>query len=65
MQALKAQPNDKAVMYNIAMIQQKAVQMLFAVAPAKRSLHNLEKAIEEAKDAQKYGIKIPLCVPLC
>ncbi|KAI0743982.1 RNA polymerase II-associated protein [Daedaleopsis nitida] len=54
--AQKAQhlhPFDKAITYNIAMIQQKAAELLMAVPPAKRSLKDLQKAIEQAGHAQK------------
>lgn len=40
-------------MYNIAMIQQKAAQMLFSVPPTKRSLKDMQRAIEQAGQAQK------------
>ncbi|EMD33781.1 hypothetical protein CERSUDRAFT_117863 [Gelatoporia subvermispora B] len=46
-------PWDKAILYNIAMIQQKAAEMLLSVPPAKRSLKELERAIEQAGHAQK------------
>jgi RNA polymerase-associated protein CTR9 len=35
------------------MIQQKSAEMLFAITPSKRSLHDLEKAISQAAHAQK------------
>lgn len=40
-------------MYNIAMIQQKAAEMLLSIPPAKRSLKDLSQAIEQAAHAQK------------
>ncbi|KZT71727.1 TPR-like protein [Daedalea quercina L-15889] len=46
-------PQDKAILYNIAMIQQKAAEMLLSIAPAKRSLKDLELAIQQATQAQK------------
>ncbi|CCL99651.1 uncharacterized protein FIBRA_01671 [Fibroporia radiculosa] len=46
-------PFDKATLYNIAMIQQKAAEMLSSVPPAKRSLKDLQRAIEQASNAQK------------
>ncbi|KAL6301253.1 RNA polymerase II-associated protein [Sparassis latifolia] len=46
-------PSDKAILYNIAMIQQKAAEMLISVPPAKRSLKELQHAIEQAGHAQK------------
>ncbi|TFY58741.1 hypothetical protein EVJ58_g6226 [Rhodofomes roseus] len=46
-------PQDKAILYNIAMIQQKAAEMLLSIAPTKRSLKDLELAIQQATHAQK------------
>ncbi|KAF8229067.1 RNA polymerase II-associated protein [Tricholoma matsutake] len=51
--ALHIQPNDKAIVYNVAMIQQKSAEMLFAIAPSKRSLQDLERVIAQAAHAQK------------
>lgn len=52
-QALHLIPNDKAVVYNIAMIQQKSAEMLFSVQPSKRSLKDLQYVIDQAMHAQK------------
>ncbi|KAF5374557.1 hypothetical protein D9757_010165 [Collybiopsis confluens] len=51
--ALHIQPNDKAIVYNIAMIQQKSAEMLFSLPPAKRTLKDLERVIEMAQHALK------------
>ncbi|KAI0275622.1 hypothetical protein BGY98DRAFT_991571 [Russula aff. rugulosa BPL654] len=51
--ALHIQPIDKAVVYNIAMIQQKSAELLFSLAPAKRTLADLERGIARAVHAQK------------
>ncbi|KAF8629244.1 hypothetical protein AX17_005823 [Amanita inopinata Kibby_2008] len=51
--ALHIQPWDKAIVYNIAMIQQKSAEMLFTIPPAKRSLKELARVIEQAAHAQK------------
>ncbi|TFK44271.1 RNA polymerase II-associated protein [Crucibulum laeve] len=51
--ALHIQPNDKAIVYNIAMIQQKAAEMLNAVPPAKRTLKDLQRVLDQASHAQK------------
>ncbi|KAJ7502428.1 RNA polymerase II-associated protein [Mycena galericulata] len=51
--ALHIQPNDKAVLYNIAMIQQKSVEMLFGLPTTKRTLKDLKRSIEHATNAQK------------
>ena len=52
-QALHLHPSDKAILYNIAMIQQKAAEMLLSIPAAKRSLKELQRAIEQAGHAQK------------
>ena len=52
-QALHIQPADKAVIYNIAMIQQKSAELLFSLPPAKRTLAELERGIARAVHAQK------------
>ncbi|KAJ7167486.1 RNA polymerase II-associated protein [Mycena filopes] len=51
--ALHIQPNDKAVVYNIAMIQQKSAEMLFSLPTTKRSLKDLRRSIDHAQNAQK------------
>ncbi|KAJ7140486.1 RNA polymerase II-associated protein [Mycena crocata] len=51
--ALHIQPNDKAVIYNIAMIQQKSAEMLFGLPTTKRTLKDLKRSIEQATNAQK------------
>ncbi|THH01100.1 hypothetical protein EW026_g1546 [Hermanssonia centrifuga] len=50
--AFYLQPGDKAIMYNIAMIEQKAAEMLLSISPAKRTLKDLQRAIEQAAHAQ-------------
>jgi RNA polymerase-associated protein CTR9 len=47
------QPSDRAILYNIAMIQQKAAEMLFALEPAKRTLDELQVALKQAQQAAK------------
>jgi RNA polymerase-associated protein CTR9 len=51
-QAHKLQPTDKSITYNIAMLEQKAAEMLFSIAPGKRNLADLQQAIEQAGHAQ-------------
>ncbi|KAI0633528.1 RNA polymerase II-associated protein [Trametes polyzona] len=51
--ALHLHPWDKATLYNIAMIQQKAAELLMSVPAAKRSLKDLQRAIEQANNGQK------------
>ena len=59
--ALHLHPFDKAITYNIAMIQQKAAELLISVPPAKRSLKDLQRAIEQAAHAQKYDChRVPI-----
>jgi hypothetical protein len=58
LQALRLHPNDKAVLYNIAMIQQKAAELLFSIPPSKRSLEDLKHAVEQAGHAQRYVLAL-------
>ncbi|KAF9527372.1 RNA polymerase II-associated protein [Crepidotus variabilis] len=51
--ALHIHPNDKAIVYNIAMIQQKSAELLFSINVNKRSLKDLQSAIDSATHAQK------------
>ncbi|KAJ3802188.1 RNA polymerase II-associated protein [Lentinula aff. detonsa] len=51
--ALHIQPNDKAILYNIAMIQQKSAEMLFSLPPAKRTLKDLQRVIDMAQHAHR------------
>ncbi|RPD78632.1 RNA polymerase II-associated protein [Lentinus tigrinus ALCF2SS1-7] len=51
--ALYLHPLDKAILYNIAMIEQKAAELMMSVPPAKRSLKDLQRTIEQAAHAQK------------
>ena len=53
MQAFHLHPHDKAILYNIAMIEQKSAELLTALAPAKRTLKDLERATQQASHAQK------------
>ncbi|RSH95616.1 hypothetical protein EHS25_000708 [Saitozyma podzolica] len=50
-QAMHIQPSDRAILYNIAMIQQKAAEMLLALEPSKRTLDELKAALEQAQQA--------------
>jgi RNA polymerase-associated protein CTR9 len=52
-QALHTQPGDKAILYNIAMIQQKSAEMLFALPSNKRTLADLQRVIDQASHAQR------------
>ncbi|KIO17833.1 hypothetical protein M407DRAFT_84591 [Tulasnella calospora MUT 4182] len=52
--AFHLQPQDKSILYNIAMIEQKALEMMVSVEDlSKRTSPDLEMAIEHAKHAQK------------
>ncbi|CEL59368.1 Tetratricopeptide repeat protein 1 OS=Schizosaccharomyces pombe (strain 972 / ATCC 24843) GN=tpr1 PE=1 SV=1 [Rhizoctonia solani AG-1 IB] len=46
-------PTDKSIVYNIAMIEQKAAEMMFALPADKRTLLDLESAVQHAEHAQK------------
>ncbi|WWC61402.1 uncharacterized protein I303_103985 [Kwoniella dejecticola CBS 10117] len=50
-QAMHIQPSDRAILYNIAMIQQKAAEMLFSLDVSKRTLEELEIALRQAQQA--------------
>jgi len=52
-QALHIHPNDKAILYNIAMIQQKSAELLFSVNVMKRTVKDLQRSIDSATHAQK------------
>lgn len=54
LQAMHLQPSDRAILYNIAMIQQKAAEMLLGLEPAKRTLDELHVAVKQAQQAAKY-----------
>ncbi|KAH8118914.1 TPR-like protein [Phellopilus nigrolimitatus] len=51
--ALHLAPQEKANVYNVAMIEQKAAEMLFAMAPAKRMLVDLKIAVQQGKHANE------------
>ena len=53
-QALHIAPHDKAVLYNIAMMMQKAAEMMFNIPLAKRQIEDLESAIEQGAKAQRF-----------
>jgi RNA polymerase-associated protein CTR9 len=50
--ALYIRPGDKAVLYNIATIQQKIAQMLFSIPSNKRTMADLRDAVAHAEHAQ-------------
>jgi RNA polymerase-associated protein CTR9 len=45
------------------MIEQKATEMIFTIPPAKRSLRDLQRAIDQGVHATKYvaHVKVPKC----
>jgi hypothetical protein len=47
------QPSDRAILYNIAMIQQKSAELLFSLEPSKRTTEELKVAIDHAQQAVK------------
>ncbi|KAK8870014.1 hypothetical protein IAR55_000584 [Kwoniella newhampshirensis] len=49
--AMHVQPSDRAILYNIAMIQQKAAEMLFSLEPSKRTLEELQVGLKQAQQA--------------
>ena len=52
-QAMHIQPSDRAILYNIAMIQQKSAELLFSLEPSKRTTEELKVAIDHAQQAVK------------
>lgn len=50
-QALHILPSDRAILYNIAMIQQKAAEIMLSLDPSKRTLSELQLALKNAQDA--------------
>ncbi|KAH8823308.1 hypothetical protein DL96DRAFT_1502475 [Flagelloscypha sp. PMI_526] len=52
-QAHHLHPADLSLLYNIAMIQQKSAEMLFALPPQKRTLKELKEAIDGAGAGQQ------------
>lgn len=51
--ALHITPNEKVNLYNVAMIEQKGLEMLLAIQPAKRTLTDLNRAVAQGVHAQK------------
>lgn len=47
------QPSDRAILYNIAMIQQKSAELLFGLEPSKRTSEEVQVAIGQAQQAVK------------
>ena len=50
-QAMHIQPSDRAILYNIAMILQKGAELLFSLEPSKRTLEELQTAVQQAQQA--------------
>ncbi|EJU02087.1 hypothetical protein DACRYDRAFT_99861 [Dacryopinax primogenitus] len=50
--ALALAPEDKATVYDIAVIQQKFAELLFSLPPDRQTLENLQEAIDQAQEAQ-------------
>ena len=50
-QAAQLKPTDKAIQYNIAMIQQKSAEIVLGLDPSNRSLVEVEQVIEQAKQS--------------
>ncbi len=42
---MRLRPADQTILYNIAMIEQKAAELLFGLSPAERTLTELNQAI--------------------
>ncbi|CAG8684068.1 10020_t:CDS:2, partial [Acaulospora colombiana] len=53
-QAQQIVPADKAIRYNIAVIEQRAAELVFSLPVAKRTLEELQQALEHATHAQHF-----------
>ncbi|KIM30492.1 hypothetical protein M408DRAFT_15487 [Serendipita vermifera MAFF 305830] len=53
-QAQKIVPGDKSIRYNIAVIGQRAAELVFSLNTAKRTLEELQQAQEYATNAQRF-----------
>ncbi|KAK4704656.1 RNA polymerase-associated protein CTR9, partial [Phenoliferia sp. Uapishka_3] len=51
--ALELQPNDLAIIFNIAIIQQKGIEILFDLPPARRTLAEIRLALADCEESQK------------
>lgn len=49
--AMHIQPSDRAILYNIAMIQQKAAEIMLSLDPSRRMLDELHVALKHAQEA--------------
>lgn len=49
--AFHVQPSDRAILYNVAMIQQKAAEIMLGLDPSKRLLEELQLALKRAQEA--------------
>lgn len=49
--AMHLQPSDRAILYNIAMIQQKAAEIMLGLDPSRRLLDELQLALKRAGEA--------------
>lgn len=49
--AMHLQPSDRAILYNIAMIQQKAAEIMLGLDPSRRMLDELQLALKRAGEA--------------
>lgn len=56
LQALALQPNDLGIIFNIAIIEQKGVEILFELPPDRRTLADLNIALADGEDSLR-------CVP--
>lgn len=52
-QAHALMPEDPAIMFNIAIIQQKGIELLFELPPARRTLADIHLALSDCEESQK------------
>lgn len=60
-QAMHIQPSDRAILYNIAMIQQKSAELLFSLELSKRTSEEVQIAIGQAQQAVK-SVYTAICI---
>ncbi|CDZ96575.1 TPR-containing nuclear phosphoprotein that regulates K() uptake [Phaffia rhodozyma] len=56
--AVHIQPHDKAILFNVAMIEQKAAEMLIALPTDQRTLAELQDGLKQAVHAQKIFLAL-------
>jgi RNA polymerase-associated protein CTR9 len=58
MKAAHLKPHDKAILHNVAMIQQKSAEIVLGLEPSKRSLQEVEQVIEQAESSTTCVVSV-------